>query len=52
MSLPWYQDLDVCKQVDNRSVSVIIFFSFTIDGDCYEKRDYKEIVIRIKRRLP
>ena len=27
-------------------------FSFTIDGDCYEKRDYKEIVLRIKRRLP
>ena len=50
-SLPWYQDLDVCKQVDNRSVSVIIF-QFSIDGDCYEKRDYKEIVLRIKRRLP
>ena len=27
-------------------------YSFTIDGDCCEKRDYKEIVLRIKRRLP
>ena len=25
VSLVWYQDLDVCKQVDNRSVSVIVF---------------------------
>ena len=46
-SLPWYQDLDVCKQVDNREepydVELLhrMYDYLTVHGDCY----YIEIAV-------
>ena len=38
-SLPWYQDLDVCKQVDNRMYDYL-----TVHGDCYYI-EYKGVLV-------
>ena len=49
-SLPWYQDLDVCKQVDNREepydVELLhrMYDYLTVHGDCYYI-EYKGVLV-------
>ena len=49
-SLPWYQDLDVCKQVDNREepydVELLhrMYDYLTAHGDCYYI-EYKGVLV-------
>ena len=52
-SLPWYQDLDVCKQVDNRDEPYdldllhAMYDYLSSHGDCYYieyKRDYDKSI--------
>lgn len=52
-SLPWYQDLDVCKQVDNREepydVELLhrMYDYLTAHGDCYYI-EYKGVLEMLK----
>ena len=49
-SLPWYQDLDVCKQVDNREepydVELLhrMYDYLTVHGECYYI-EYKGVLV-------